>query len=105
MCLMVRHISLTLIHGQSEAVHRSRAEVIAVFNATIPGIALHGVDQSVLHLFHDTDVIGQAVALPIKKDNVAGAWLLVSALPLTAFNEPVYIGTRALHLRQHSGIR
>ena len=35
--------------------------------AHIPGIALHGVDKTVFHFLHDTDVISQAVALPIEK--------------------------------------
>ena len=93
MCLTVRHISLVSIHGQSEAVHRSGAEGVAVFDAAIPGIALHGVDQSILYLLYNSNMIGQAVALPIEKDDIAGAWFIVPALPLAALYKPVHIGT------------
>ena len=79
MCLTVRHISQISIQGQAKSIYRSRAEVVAVFDAAIPGIALHGVDKAILHLFHDADVIGQAVALPVEKDNVAGARLIIPA--------------------------
>lgn len=96
---MVRHISLVSIHGQSKAVHRGRAEIIAVFHAAIPGIALHGVDQSILYLLYNSYMIGQAVALPIEKDNIAGARLIIPALPLSALYEPVHIGAHTLHLR------
>jgi len=37
---------------------------IAVFPATIAGVALHSVDDAVLHLLHDAHMVGKAVLRP-----------------------------------------
>lgn len=61
---------------------------IAVFPATIAGVALHGVDDTILHFLHDAYTVGKAVlgagtafVVPIKVDNVTGAWLVAVVLP------------------------
>ena len=46
-------------------------KIVTVFDATIPGIALHGVDKAAIHFPRGDDLIGQAFALPSKKDNAA----------------------------------
>ena len=46
---------------------------IAVLPAAIAGVALHGVDKSVFHLFHDAHMVGKAVL-------GAGAALVVIAI-------------------------
>ena len=60
------HLNIWAIRSRTQEWSRGSR----VFHAAIPGIALHGVDQPVLHLFYDADVVGQAVALPIEKDNI-----------------------------------
>ena len=61
---------------------------ITVLPTAIAGVALYGVDHSVFYLFHDTHMIGKAVlragaalVIPIKVDDVAGAWLVTVVLP------------------------
>ena len=61
---------------------------IAVLPAAIAGVALHGVDKAVLHLLHDAHMVGKAVlgagaalVVPVKVDDVAGAWLVAVVLP------------------------
>ena len=46
---------------------------IAILPAAIARIALHGVDDTVLHLFYDANVVGKAVLRP-------GAALVVIAI-------------------------
>ena len=41
-------------------------------------------------------MIGQAVSLPVEKDNATGKRLVVPALSLTTLNKPVHIGARIL---------
>ena len=46
---------------------------VAVFPAAIAGVALYGVDDTILHLLHDAHMIGKAVL-------GAGAALVVIAI-------------------------
>lgn len=64
---------------------------MAVFNASLPGVALNTVHDAVLHALHDAHMVCQAVALPIVKDQGAGAWLIVPVLPLITLPEPFHI--------------
>lgn len=64
---------------------------MAVFNAGVTGVALDAVHDSVLNALNDAHMVGQAVALPIVKKQVVGAWLIVAVLPLITFPEPFRI--------------
>ena len=54
-------------------IHHRAAHQVAVLPAHIPGVALHSVDPAVLHLLHNTYMVGEAVPLPVEEDDVARA--------------------------------
>ena len=41
---------------------------MAVFNASIPGVAFNAVHNAVLHTLNDAHMVGQAVALSVVED-------------------------------------
>ena len=63
---------------------------MAVFDAGVPGVALNAVYDAILYTLNDACVIGKAAARPIIKDQVAGTWLIVHALPLVARLKPFH---------------
>ena len=72
----------------------SMAHRIAVFPAGIAGVSLHRVYDTVFHLLHDPNVIRDAIlphllVIPIKEDQVAGMWLIVTILPLSLASKAV----------------
>lgn len=54
-------------------IHHRAAQGVAVLPAHIPGVILHSVDPAVLHLLHNTYMVGEAVPLPVEEDDVARA--------------------------------
>ena len=63
--------SLSSIHRATVPVYLLAADGVMLTLAGVTGIALDGVDNTVLALFYNTDVIAATVALPIKEDQVA----------------------------------
>ena len=57
--------------------------------APVAGVALHGVDNAVFYSLHDAHMVRHSVLrpgiaariVPIKENQVAGAWLVVTVLP------------------------
>ena len=78
---------------------------MAVLNASIPGVALYAVHDAILHALNDAHMVGLAVALPIVKDQVAGAWLIVHVLPLVALPEPFHIRDHVQFLQQYARVQ
>ena len=76
------------IHRAAVAEYLLAADDIMLTLAGITGIALDGVDNTVLAFFYDADVIATTVALPIEEDQVAGLRKIVPVLPLPVFLEP-----------------
>lgn len=70
-------------------IHHRAAYRAAVLPAHIPGVALHGVDPAVLHLFHDAHMVGEAIPFPVEEDDVPGAGLVAAVLPEPPGFEPV----------------
>ena len=57
------------------------ADGVTVLAAAVAGIALHSVDDAILHAVHDAHMVAAAVlpvAVPIKEDDVAGARLITN---------------------------
>lgn len=64
---------------------------VTVLTAAIAGVTLDSVDAAILHLLHDTNMVGRtilAAIIPIEKDNVARARLIAVVLPQSALLEP-----------------
>ena len=64
---------------------------VTVLTAAIAGVTLDSVDAAILHLLHDTNIVGRtilAAIIPIEKDNVARARLIAVVLPQSALLEP-----------------
>ena len=85
---------------------------IAVLPAAIAGVTLHGVDKAVLHLFHDTHMVGKAVlgagaalVVPIKVDDVAGAGFIAVVLPESPVFEPIRAGNTARRPGDHASVQ
>ena len=69
---------------------------IAVHPAEVSGIALYGVDDSVLHLLDDAHMVslpilgaGAALVVPVEEDNHAGRRLDGVIRPLATVSEPL----------------
>ena len=63
---------------------------VTVLTAAIAGVTLDSVDAAILHLLHDTNMVGRtilAAIIPIEKDNVAWARLIAVVLPQSALLE------------------
>ena len=63
---------------------------VTVLTAAIAGVTLDSVDAAILHLLHDTNMVGRtilAAIIPIEKDNVARARLIAVVLPQSALLE------------------
>ena len=85
----------------------SMAHRIAVFPAGIAGVSLHRVYDTVFHLLHDPNVIRDAIlphplVIPIKEDQVAGMWLIVTILPLSPRLEPLDTHSAAREFGDHA---
>ena len=64
---------------------------VTVLTAAIAGVTLDSVDHAILHILHDTNMVGitiLAAIIPIEKDNVARARLIAVVLPQSALLEP-----------------
>lgn len=64
---------------------------VTVLTAAIAEVTLDSVDAAILHLLHDTNMVGRtilAAIIPIEKDNVARARLIAVILPQSALLEP-----------------
>ena len=64
---------------------------VTVLTAAIAGVTLDSVDEAILHLLHDTNMVGRtilAAIIPIEKDNVARARLIAVVLLQSALLEP-----------------
>lgn len=48
---------------------------------------LYSINKVSVHFFHDTNMIGYPVALPVEKDNITGDGFIVTILPLAAVPE------------------
>ena len=57
---------------------------------TIVYISLDSMDKAVFNLFYDTYMVAYAIILPVKENNIAGAWGIVSVRPTTIIYKPVY---------------
>ena len=60
--------------------------------AAIAGVTLDSVDAAILHLLHDTNMVGRtilAAIIPIEKDQVAGARLIAVVPPQSSLPEPL----------------
>ena len=67
------------------------ANRVLIDAAAIAGVTLDSVDAAILHLLHDTNMVGRtilAAIIPIEKDNVARARLIAVVLPQSALLEP-----------------
>ena len=67
---------------------------ILALPAGIAGVAFHGVDDPVFHLFHDPHMIRHSVLalvpiVPIEEDQVAGARLIAVVPPQSSLPEPL----------------
>ena len=72
-------------------------DAVSSLGAGISGIALDGVDISILNLLDNAYMIGKTILrpgfaigrIPVKEDNHAGCWLETSVGPLATSFEPV----------------
>ena len=65
---------------------------VTVLTAAIAGVTLDSVDAAILHLLHDTNMVGitiLAAIIPIEKDQVAGARLIAVVPPQSSLPEPL----------------
>ena len=81
---------------------------IAVLPAAIAGVALHGVDHSVLHLLYDAHMVGKAIlgagtslVVPIEVNYISWAGFIAVILPQAPVFEPIRAGDTSQIGRAH----
>lgn len=78
---------------------------MSVFNIAISVVTFRAVHDTLLHALNNTYMVGQAVALPIVEDQVAGIRSVVSVPQLIVLPEPLHIGDHVQLLRQHARVQ
>ena len=78
------------IFWNSIPVDLSSAHRVASPSAAVRAVSLDGVNVSAIAFFHQSHVIRAAVAAPVEENQITGAWLVVSVLPLMMRLEPAY---------------
>ena len=71
------------------AVDRAAPDRVAPLPTGISRVALHGVDDAVLAPFHDADMVGFPVTLPVKEDDLSCFWRKAAVLPLPSVLKPL----------------
>ena len=84
---------------------------IAVHPAEVSGIALYGVDDSVLHLLDDAHMVslpilgaGAALVVPVEEDNHAGNRLGGAVQPLPTLLKPLHAVSATGKFRADTGV-
>ena len=83
---------------------------IVILPASIAGVALYGVDDTVLHLLHDAHMVRNTVLrpgiaariVPIKENQIAGARFIAVVLPKSPVLEPLGAGDTPGKLWDHA---
>ena len=75
------------------------ANTVLLLSASIAGVALHGIDNTVLTFLHNAHMVAIAVYLPIEENEIAGAWLIAVVLPLSVIHEPLRACVHTLKVR------
>ena len=85
---------------------------IAVLPAAIAGVALHGVDHSVLHLLYDAHMVGKAIlgagtslVVPIEVNYISWAGFIAVILPQAPVFEPIRAGDTSRRFRDHASVQ
>ena len=99
-----RLFAVLSVGWQAIAKYLAAAHIVAVLQALVPGIALNGIDKTALALLHDAHMVAVVVRLPVEKDNITGAWLVIPILPLAERLKPAHASIHALKARDHSGV-
>lgn len=70
---------------------------IVILSTAIAGIALYGINNTVLDFLYDADMIGlpilrtgAALIVPIEENDLTGRWLKAAVLPLPTVFEPLH---------------
>jgi len=67
--------------------HAITNSITALFTG-IAAITFNGIDNAVFYFLNDTYVVGSAVTLPIKENNISCFWREAAVLPLSMLLKP-----------------
>ena len=88
--MYIGRISAQLILWHSVPVDLPSSHRIIASSAGIRAVSLDGVNGSAVAFFHQSHVIRATVAAPVEENQITGAWLVASVLPLVMRLEPAY---------------
>ena len=78
-----------LISWAAVTVNDATANGITVLSASVTGIALNGVNRSVFHTLNNSHMVGYAITLPIKEDDLTCRRFKITVLPKPPILEPL----------------
>lgn len=80
---------LFLIRRDTVSVDTAAADCVLSLSASITGITLNGINNSVLAFLHNACVVGFSIALPVKENDCSGCRLVITVCPLSSVFEPL----------------
>lgn len=89
--LKLLHTVLSTVRRHPIPQNHTTPQRILLLSTHIPGIALYGINNPILHLFHNSHMVRHTVlGGPVEEDEHSGGWFRRAVQPEAALLEPLH---------------